>query len=345
MKAVKRSENGWRVQVSKTVNGKKIRASITRRTKEDALADAAAWLRDAKADEICPDMTVKAALERYIDSRRDVRSPSTIRGYTNILHALQKDPLAEIRLDKLTQADVSRAVQRWTRAGAAPKTVRNRHGLLTAILKEYRPQLVLRTALPEKTPPTIVVPTDEDIQDLLDRAKDTPIEIAILLGAFVGMRRGEIAALQAEDIEGTTIRIHRTVAIDENGELHTKAPKTYAGTRRAPAPPDVIAKLPTKGPVCPMTPMYITTRFCELMADRKKDGLPTFRFHDLRHFCTSKLHASGVPDAYLMRWMGWGSDQVLKTIYRHTMQDAEERFADVAADVFSGILRGDKTTA
>ena len=49
------------------------------------------------------------------------------------------------------------------------------------------------------------------------------------------------------------------------------------------------------------------------------------RFHALRHYCASQLHALGMPDAYIMERGGWESDGVLKGIYRHTLSDYAER--------------------
>ena len=49
------------------------------------------------------------------------------------------------------------------------------------------------------------------------------------------------------------------------------------------------------------------------------------RFHALRHYCASQLHALGMPDAYIMERGGWESDGVLKGIYRHTLSDYAEQ--------------------
>ncbi len=54
--------------------------------------------------------------------------------------------------------------------------------------------------------------------------------------------------------------------------------------------------------------------------------MPPYRFHDLRHYSASIMHAMGVPDQYIMKRGGWSNDRVLKDIYRGTVADYEEKF-------------------
>jgi len=49
------------------------------------------------------------------------------------------------------------------------------------------------------------------------------------------------------------------------------------------------------------------------------------------------MHAIGVPDQYIMQRGGWGSDTVLKQVYRGTMDDYQQKFADMTNDYFNGL--------
>ena len=64
----------------------------------------------------------------------------------------------------------------------------------------------------------------------------------------------------------------------------------------------------------------------------KTAGLPHFRFHDLRHYQASILHAMGVPDKYIMERGGWKTDSTLKNIYQHTMSDKRR---EIEADIIA----------
>lgn len=60
----------------------------------------------------------------------------------------------------------------------------------------------------------------------------------------------------------------------------------------------------------------------------KKNNLPDFRFHDLRHYAASILHAIGVPDQYIMQYGGWKTDYVMKTVYRNVINGEMQKMND-----------------
>jgi integrase len=57
---------------------------------------------------------------------------------------------------------------------------------------------------------------------------------------------------------------------------------------------------------------------------RKAAGLPTLRFHDLRHTCITKLAEAGVPDHVLMSISGHISPEMIKH-YSHIRSKAKEQ--------------------
>jgi len=120
------------------------------------------------------------------------------------------------------------------------------------------------------------------------------------------------------------------VETDQNG-WKIKSPKSYAGDRFIQYPDFVIDKLPKTGKVTPLNPTMISQRFGRAI---KSSGLPSFRFHDLRHYHASTLHALGVPDQYIMEKCGWSNDSVLKDVYRHTIQDVKEKMNTVSDEYF-----------
>ena len=53
-----------------------------------------------------------------------------------------------------------------------------------------------------------------------------------------------------------------------------------------------------------------------------------FRFHDLRHYSASIMHAIGILDQYIMASGGWKTDTVLKAVYRNVINDEQKKFTD-----------------
>lgn len=306
----------WRVQVFdyKDVDGKKHYKSFTSTDKKEAEFMALQWAT-GKANEVIDNITLYEAVTRYIDAKRGVLSPSTIRGYESI----QKNHFKEVGRTKLNDLNNTR-LQVWISdlsRSHNPKTVRNVHGLLASALDMFAPDFTLRTTLPAKTKPDLYTPSDEDIKRLLNHVSGKELEIAILLAAFGPMRRGEICALTSDDIHGNIVDVNKSMVLGPDGLWSIKQPKTYSSYRQIEYPPFVIEKIHgIKGRIIKATPNQITNRFKRAIIYAK---LPHFRFHDLRHYAASIMHAIGVPDQYILQRGGWASDNIMKSVYRNVI--------------------------
>lgn len=80
-----------------------------------------------------------------------------------------------------------------------------------------------------------------------------------------------------------------------------------------------------------LNPHSITIMF-QRMLDR--NNINHFRFHDLRRYSASIRHALGIPDAYIMADGGWHSDKVLKSVYRHAMNNRKKEMSNIANSHF-----------
>ena len=278
-------------------------------------------------------LTFGDALDNYIKFKTPVLSPRTIYDYKGTRkNHLQN--LMEIPVNQITAEDIQLAINEDIN-GHSPKTVYNHHGLIVAVMKMHRPDFAFHTTLPKKVRPQLYIPTDDDIKNLLDAAAGTDMELPILLAAFGPMRRGEIAALTSDNISGNTVHVKCTMVLDLERNWIIKNPKSYAGDRFIEYPDFVAEKWKNiDGRITGLHPNNITDRFSSLL---KKAGIPHFRFHDLRHYCASILHALGIPDAYIMERGGWGNDTVLKNVYRHTLSDKKQEMSSKANSHFSAL--------
>ena len=176
--AKKLPSGSWRVQVyaGKDANGKLQYRSFTRPTKKEAEYEALQWQLHYK--EVSRDntaMTLAEAMDKYIASKDGILSPSTIRGY-DIIRREHLKGLMELRLNRLTPALIQEAINRESKPYTdqrgklhtpSPKSVRNVHGFLSAVLTEYCPDLRLNTTLPQKKVAEQTVLEPEEIAALL----------------------------------------------------------------------------------------------------------------------------------------------------------------------------------
>lgn len=300
-----------------------------RRKAEKMAAD---WVINKENNKVCA-LTFGEALDQYIESRSSILSPATVREYKRTRKA-DLQGLMRIRIDSLTQEQIQKEINRES-LNHSPKSVRNMHGLLSAVLHAYRPDFALSTALPKKVRPKLNIPTEEDIQRLMGYLKDTDMEIPVLLAAFGPMRRGEICALDSAHINGNIVHVEYSMALNENNKWVKKSPKSITGDRYIEFPDFVIEKMKgIDGAIVQLNPAQVSNRFRRII---KKSGMPHFRFHDLRHYSASIQHALGIPDAYIMQRGGWGSDTVLKSVYRHVMEDKTEQMNQIANRHFESL--------
>lgn len=321
VKAHKLPSGAYRVQASKMIDGVLIRKSFTDKDPSKAELAAATWKANAE-ERNTEDITLREAYTRYINSKENILSPGTIRIYRNTANT-HLQSIMSMKISSLKMESIQRAIN-ITAAGVSPKTVRNVHGLLSAVLRMFRPEFILTTTLPQKIPPTLYVPDDNDVKKLMVAVKDTDMEIPILLAAFGPMRRGEICALTSEDIKGNIVSVNKSVVRDENGKTIVKVPKTASSYRNIEYPDFVIEKLSgINGKITNISPSHITRRFKKIL---KNNNIPEFRFHDLRHYNVSILHAMNVPDKYIMARGGWKTNYTMNNVYNHVLKNKQNEY-------------------
>ena len=326
------------VYIGKDASGKRIYKSFTHRDKRkcERMADEYADLHRGTVNR----GSLESAIMRLITQKEPVLSPATIRGYKNILAYLQKDfpDLCKMPIYNLTKSDLQKTVDKMASEGAKPKTISNRMGLISSVLKESDLP-VPSISLPRKERADLKIPDTKDVERIIKIAEGTEMEIPILLAAFGPMRRSEIVALTMDDIDGNTIHVRKAVVMDSEGKNVVKTTKTYDSNRYIPMPEDIIRKIREKGYITDITnPQIISHRFQHIA---KRAGCEGTRFHDLRHWCASYLHANGVPDMYILARGGWRTDRVMKTIYRHELESEKTKWTKKIVKDFKNIMQSE----
>ena len=296
-------------------------------------------------------LTVGDAMDRYISERNGTLSPSTIKGYKVIRKNYLQDVM-NVKLDDLRQSDIQVSVSFMASDGKSPKTIRNAHGLLAAVLDEFKPDLVLKTRLPQKQQYEVKILSEEDMKKVWKTAKGGDYELPILLASWLGLRMSEIRGLRFCDIQDSKIHIHTAIVAGPNGDVE-KGPKTTAGDRWISLPCEIMRLIQKRQAeervhrrllyypepseddikkevdgmfIVPWDDQRIYKNFIRIC---KEAGVKPCRFHDLRHFAASEALALGIPNKYFQGRIGHKTDNMLKNVYQHIMRKKEDEFAEI----------------
>ena len=186
----------------------------------------------------------------------------------------------------------------------------------------------------------------KEINTLFDIIQGHPLEVAIKLAAFYGLRREEIIGLKwtAIDFENNTLTIQHTVTecnLDgKHIEVASDTAKTDSSLRTMPLVTNFREMLLAKKEkqehyrkLCGRSycKEYLDYIFVNEMGERWKprylsdgfkrileqNGLRRIRFHDLRHTCASLVLANNVPMKKIQEWLGHSDFSTTANIYAH----------------------------
>ena len=316
--------------------------SITRHTEKEAVAEAMAIKAGIKEAEKQPrKITLTKAIDDYIDARRNLLSPATIRGYKliqdNRFQAMMKKDITMV-----TQDQWQRAVNNEAKRLSA-KTLINSWRFLASVIHETTGKPVT-VHLPQLVPNERPWLTPEQVTIFVTAVKGSKVEIPALL-ALSSLRSSELLDLKWEDIdlEKKTIRVSGAAVFDENGKLvHKKENKNSTSRRMVPIIPPLeqaLTNAPRKGEyVVTMTSNWIyksINRICE------ENDLPKVGIHGLRHSFASLAFHLNMPEQIAMRIGGWANDHTMKKIYTHLSQKDVAIHADAFTSFFDQPSKSD----
>lgn len=326
---ITKDKNGMyhtRVFSSPDSEGKRISKRITGYTEREVRRQAEDFLDEMKRAPKAFRMTLREATEKYLDylgSKKKPISPSTMRTYSGYARKHFQN-LQNIPIVNITEGMIQDEVYdlELTVSG---KSVHNIVNFFVPCIQHSRRGFHPELDLPPVEKPTTEVPDVDDLREKIQTIKNQKLKIAVLLAAYCGMRRGEIAALDLHnDVEYdqkialngdeytiAIIHINKALAADKDNKYVLKSTKTEAGERDQFAPEwlNDILKTARDDPNFSMyRPHQITNNFVK-WATKNDIGCT---FHGLRHFYASIMKAINVPDNYSKTMMGHSSEYMLK---------------------------------
>lgn len=291
------------------------------------------------------------------------------RGLTSRIYpAIGHLKLKDIRADHLNSLYTSLAQlgqNKRTGGGLSAKSILEHHRLISTVLDQAEKESLVpfnvadKATLPKLERREVTYFQPEQVEAIRDALELEPIKWRTLVHMLLitGARRGEILGLKWDkvDFEGSKIHICNNVLYSADRGIYEDSPKTATSNRYVTLPLETMKLLRKyrawqneerlrmgeyyqyQGFVFsqdngkPMHPDSVTT-----WLDRfsKRHGLPHINPHAFRHTMASMLYFNGVDSVSISKRLGHAQVSTTANIYAHVMEEADQRNADILADVF-----------
>ena len=272
-------------------------------------------------------------------------------GYKTKIRCYINPAIGDIQIRSLRAEHVQKMVNDMLSRGLSPKNIRDTFNNINAAMKKA---VVLRlipfnpcegVVLPKVKKYKAKVYNAQMIHTLLGVSKSTDMYLTVLLGALLGLRRGEMLALRWDDIDfkTQTVHIRNNMVNGENGCI-IKAPKSEAGIRDLKAGEEVMAELRKarkqylddmfaygggfqnlnfvirQEDGAPLLPDSMTRKWARFLKDK---GLPHIRLHDLRHSNATALIQAGVNPRVVQQRLGQSDVNITLNTYTHVLPEMD----------------------
>ena len=262
----KREDGRWegRIVVGHKKNGDSIFRYISAPTQKELSVKLRQLTEAYKGVDLTEEsnMALSVWLDKWLDEYMAATlRPTTLNGYRRSLELHVKPYLGNKTLSKITAVDLRslyRSLQETGRVhprdgqspGLSARTVHGIHTTFHAALDKAVSEKIIPKnlsdfcRLPSAKAREMQVLSPEEIQRLLIQAKEDGCFELLLLELSTGLRRGEICALQWDDLNFNTgeLQVKRQVH-RVKGELAVSEPKTKASNRSVILPPPVLMVL------------------------------------------------------------------------------------------------------
>ena len=293
-------------------------------------------------------------LDKWLDTYLPNIAETTRAGYHERIETRLKPYFGKYPLNTFSTNTIQTWVNTLTQAQLSPKTVKNVFlNLKAALDKAVSLKMLLENPCNQVVLPTMVkyqasVYNEQEIKQLLNVAMGKDIYLLIVLEIALGLRRGEVAALQWEDVDFNNGNIHITKnRVIAGNKKVIKTPKSASGLRTITVGDNVLALLKDEydkykkdinkvgfvdsGYVIhkdngePYSPDSLTQKWVRF---RHSNNLRDIRFHDLRHTCATAMIAKGVDNKTVQTRLGHSSIQTTMNIYAHCLPSMNKSAGD-----------------
>jgi integrase len=278
-------------------------------------------------------LTIQQWCDMWIEGYK-VNREGTVRAARTHIRQIDAE-FGDMPLSAVRPSQVKAWVARLGADGMEASYIYALHSRLSQILSDAVHDGVLgRNPCSRRTSPPmgkakVYVATTEQVWAIHDAVPDHP-RVAVLLGAFAGLRVAEVSGLRVTDVDFIRGVVH------PKQQWPAKPLKTAGSDQPIPIPRDMALLLSasvqtyggdmmvTNGPGTDRCPPWLIERAIRKARDTI-EGLPEgFSFHDLRHYLASLLIASGADIKTVQARMRHATARTTLDTYGHLWPDADE---------------------
>lgn len=345
----------------KDSEGKRHQEQKTFRTKKEAKLALAKFQASRPSAVIPCRQTLADYCTYWLDTEKRELAPTTRYAYCNIINKHIVPHIGTLALKDITRANINQYLAQVGKT-LSPNTVRKHYDLLTSLfLTAVQEELVDKSPMttikpPKKEKSEVTIYDVAQLKTLFERVKGDRLEVAVALAARMGLRRGEVCGLRWEHIDFAAQTLYICETRTQVGNVYiTKGPKTKHSRRTLKIPVEVLTLLcqvkeaqeqdkrdfdeeyHDMGYVFawpdgrPYRPNYLSDMFTDFL---KKEGLPSVKFHSLRHFFGScAVEYANIYD--VSRAMGHHSTRITEETYIHDNKKCKSIAVEAVSKVLS----------
>ncbi len=368
----KRLDGRWegRIIIGHKKDGSPIFKSVFGKTQKatlKALHQLIDLYRDVDLTEECR-MTLGEWLDKWLDEYMlfTIRE-NTLEHYRAMTNNQVKRFIGDKQLAYLTTADIQKFYNKIKKEGRMEShpihgyelsntMVRGVHMMLHQALDvAVKERLIVRnptngTTIPQKSYTEKQVLDDGQLDRFLQAIKQEPYWYGFFyVEIMTGLRRGEICGLKWSDVNFTdgTLSIRRSVSTKKGGDVSIGETKTDTGTRVIVMPASIASLLEKKekisqwifpNPINPTEPLNPNSAYHKLKTILKREGLPSIRFHDLRHTFATHALQGGVDAKTLAGILGHTDASFTLDTYTHITGDMQRNASAVVNTMMQRFL-------
>ncbi|NDO46019.1 tyrosine-type recombinase/integrase [Clostridium sp. MD294] len=290
----------------------------------------------------------------YLEMQKKALSPTTFNYYNSVIENYIKPALGHIKLTEVTPMHLQKFIYALSEKNISSTSIKTYYIVVQSLFGfackmnylEYNPSTTTKLNFPKTAPSHTDILDEKSVKKLLECLENEPImwKTLIHLALCTGCRRGELAALQWDDIswEKHQINICKSLYYVK-GEKNIKLPKSNTSNRIIAVPDYIMKMLKQYKKEQSEIKLYSEKEWNKhnmIFTDKKGDyilvnaiskwfthflkrnNLPHIKFHALRHTSATLLLINGTNIKTVSSRLGH-SNLSITNRYVHALVDAD----------------------